>query len=343
MTFQLSILPDSGMFQLKWKNSVYRAISKVVIQAKTRKRNMEFVLGKNVQSRWSNERDTRASVWMTNPIICFHCYSGLHLPIWTQSEMVGRTLSNRVKAQVQRKLQDARMKEAINAYLHEKTKPDGSKKRGARPIADAHGVCYKTLLRLTKGSQSMSAFNASKRKLTYAEERVLIDFILESADRAVPLTSKNIETHANAILAFRDTPGDPAGINWVARFLERSQDELQTHWSSPLATERARSLNKEAVKHWFNLVYEKLVEKGIDKYNIYGMDESGFPPSDQGRTRVVGRRGSKMQHKSGSANRENVTALVTICADGTALKPTIIFKGRNFLKKWGEDNVSGAS
>ncbi|KAJ6563093.1 hypothetical protein DFH09DRAFT_920423 [Mycena vulgaris] len=71
---------------------------------------------------------------------------------------------------------------------------------------------------------------------------------------------------------------------------------------------------------------------------IYGMDESGFPPSDQGRQRVVGRRGTKTQHKSGSANRENVTVLVTICADETTLKPTIIFKGHIFLQKWGQDN-----
>ncbi|KAJ7439297.1 hypothetical protein FB451DRAFT_985330, partial [Mycena latifolia] len=59
----------------------------------------------------------------------------------------------------------------------------------------------------------------------------------------------------------------------------------------------------------------------IKPENIYGMDESGFPPSNQGRQRVVGRRGTKTQHKAGSANHENVTVLVTICADGTTLKP----------------------
>ncbi|KAJ7200416.1 hypothetical protein GGX14DRAFT_309926, partial [Mycena pura] len=58
--------------------------------------------------------------------------------------------------------------------------------------------------------------------------------------------------------------------------------------------------------------------------NMYGMDESGLPPSNRGRKRVVGRRGTKTQYKTSSANWENV---VTICADGTtlALKPTIIF------------------
>jgi hypothetical protein len=88
---------------------------------------------------------------------------------------------------------------------------------------------------------------------------------------------------------------------------------------------------------------ENVIDKGIKEHNIYGMDESGFPPANQGVQHVVGRRGTKVQHKAGSANRENVTVLVTICADGTALQPTIIFKGKRLLKKWGTDNVSGAS
>ncbi|PPQ74013.1 hypothetical protein CVT25_006177, partial [Psilocybe cyanescens] len=103
-------------------------------------------------------------------------------------------------------------------------------------------------------------------------------------------------------------------------------DEVQTHWSRPLATERAKALNKDVVVHWYDLIKQGVIAKGIKPENIYGMDESGFPPSDQGVQRA------KVQHKAGSANHENVTVLVTICADGTALKPTIIFKGQHILK-----------
>jgi len=65
------------------------------------------------------------------------------------------------------------------------------------------------------------------------------------------------------------------------------------------------------------------------------MDESGFPLSDQGQQCVIGCCGNQVQHKQGGADHENVTALVTICADGTALEPTIIFKEMNFMNKWG--------
>lgn len=108
-------------------------------------------------------------------------------------------------------------------------------------------------------------------------------------------------------------------------------------------TQRARALNPGIVKHWFQIVKKELVDKGFVPENIYGMDESGFPPSNQGRERVCGRRGTKTQHKSGNANRENVTVLVTICADGTVLRPSIIFKGKNFLAKWAENNCGSWS
>ncbi|KLO06069.1 DDE-domain-containing protein, partial [Schizopora paradoxa] len=64
------------------------------------------------------------------------------------------------------------------------------------------------------------------------------------------------------------------------------------------------------------------------------MDESGFPPSNQGTQKVVGRAGNKIQHKQGGANRENVTALVTICADGSTLRPMVIFKGEYLMKRF---------
>ncbi|KAF8805308.1 hypothetical protein BYT27DRAFT_7234357 [Phlegmacium glaucopus] len=58
---------------------------------------------------------------------------------------------------------------------------------------------------------------------------------------------------------------------------------------------------------------------------FYGMDETRCLPSDQG-THAVGGRRVKTQHKQGGADHKNMTAIVTICAYGTILKPTIKFK-----------------
>ena len=136
---------------------------------------------------------------------------------------------------------------------------------------------------------------------------------------------------------------EDVGESWVGRFLDCHQDILQTHWSKPLDTQRAHAMNLEAKKKWFELVEEFVVKPGIKPENLYGMDKTGCPLSDQGTEHLIGECGAKTQHAQGGADRENVTALVTICANGTVLRPMIIFKAKNFRSSWGNNNVSGAS
>ena len=90
------------------------------------------------------------------------------------------------------------------------------------------------------------------------------------------------------------------------------------------------------------MVDREVIQQEVRVEDIYGMDESGFPLLHQGQERVVGAQGTKTQHKQGGVNQENFTAIVTICADGMTLNPLIIFKGKNFLKKWGNNNVAHA-
>ena len=258
--------------------------------------------------------------------------------------MTRSALSDQVKKQQKRAAEDQKYSLALEAYTKEKEKPI-SERRGVRKIGEEFGVNYRTLSNLSKpGAQSISDFNATKKKLSTAEEDVLVKLIIESADRGFPLTHPIIISHANEIIEAREGPDFvPVGTKWITRFLNRYRDEIQTHWSRPLDTQRARALNPDVVRSWFDLLEEHIVKPGIRPEDIYGMDESGFPPSRQGRERVIGRRGTKVQHSQGRANKENVTAIVTICANGTTLRPTIIFKGQQFMKRWAENNVSDAS
>ncbi|KZP33337.1 CENP-B protein, partial [Athelia psychrophila] len=56
----------------------------------------------------------------------------------------------------------------------------------------------------------------------------------------------------------------------------------------------------------------------------WGADEIGIEMGYTPKRRVVGPRGQKIQHDQGDANREMVTVMNTICADGTYLKPTVV-------------------
>ena len=82
-----------------------------------------------------------------------------------------------------------------------------------------------------------------------------------------------------------------------------------------------------------------MVKPGIKPENLYGMDETGCPPSNQGTECVVGQRSVKTQHLQEGAACENVTALITICADSTVLRPTIIFKAKKTSGPIGETTM----
>jgi hypothetical protein len=259
--------------------------------------------------------------------------------------MANKALSEHVKAQKQRKLKEAKLCKAVDAYRDELQK-DMHMRKGARTIAQDFGIPkqWRTIVNRAQGKRSAMEFSKDRQKLTPAEEGVLKNFILESAERGFPMTLRQIEDYANLILRNRQGPEyQPVGESWGGRFLDRHREILQTHWSKPLDTQRARAMTPEAKKNWFELVENFVVKAEIRPEDTYGMDETGCPPSDQGTEKVVGGRGTKTQHKQGSADRENVTAIVTICADGTTLHPTVIYKGQNFMKKWQDDNVSHAS
>lgn len=236
------------------------------------------------------------------------------------------------------------LEHALCAYRDEQNRPP-ELCVGLRSIAKQFpGVSYSTLRRRSLGQQSMAEFNTTKQNLTPAEEEVMVQLIETSSDWSNPLTYKAIEKYANEIIERREGPDfEPVGVNWVYRFLERHRSRIQPCWSKPLDTQRAQSLNPENVKHWFELVRREIIEKGIRPENIYGMDESGFPPSNQGTSRVIGRKGNKTQHKQGSGNRKNATGLITICADGSFIRPLIVFKSEYLHTQWFENNVADAA
>ena len=148
--------------------------------------------------------------------------------------MPGRALSTRQKKMKIRKAVQERLAKAVEAYRTELQK-EPNIRRGLRTISEFHGVDHNTLARAVNNKRSMDEANATKQKLTVAEEGVLADFILKSADRGFPLTHQAIKSYADAILQKRHGPiYQPTGQKWIYAFLDRNRHKLQTHWSKSL-------------------------------------------------------------------------------------------------------------
>ena len=177
--------------------------------------------------------------------------------------------------------------------------------------------------------------------LNHTESQLLINHILTCADSGFLHQRKDIGQHALKIAHIRHPNLAALGQGWVDRWIAWNHDQLRMHWSSNLDHSRAAGVNPTAVKHWFELLASAFEEYQFIPENMYGFNESGFPFGGDGpKQRVVGRTDASIQHIQHGGNCENVTIMVTICGDGTATCPTVIFKGKRMFSNWASSNVA---
>ena len=272
-----------------------------------------------------------------------------------------RALSKTKVQQIESELVEQYTSIAVIRYKHEiQTK---KKPRGARTICrEVQADCFRetkktiqisktTVLAHANGWESIREFNANtKRWLTPVEEEAVVQFTIDTAQRGFPLSHRRLKEHVDAICHAKlgdEFPATGVGKEWTSRFVERHSDRLHPYWSRPLDNSRARAVNPNSTTAYFDLL-EKVL-KGSDGEDpispdcIYGMDETGLQQGVGVSERVIGPSGQKRQHQQRSGDRENITVLVTICADGTSLPPAVIYKGQAFHSSWVQDNPVKAS
>ena len=267
--------------------------------------------------------------------------------------MVNHAKSDTLKRQIARKVKDNLMGQALALYQAKKSKPAGEKSASLRKVCQIISDDYylrtrkriildhNTLARWEKGGISLTENNGRKSLLTDDEQQVIVEYILEMARCGFPLSPKRLREHAEKILrarlgdAFRE---EGLGKNWATRFITKHHERIGMYWSSSLDSSRGRAVNPITKDDYFDLLKNIREEYNIPDELVYGADETGIQTGIGVTERVIGPTGSKIQHQQRSGNRENITVLPTICADGTTIPPTVIFKGEAFQTKWLQEN-----
>jgi hypothetical protein len=247
---------------------------------------------------------------------------------------------------------------AVELYNQELIKEPG-KKRGLRKICQqVEDECWEeekvqitisksSLSRYAQGGKTQAQFNAEKSWLTKEEADVIIEFATSVANQGVGLSLRRLEEHANEILQARlGATFGGVGKNWASRFVEKHSNHLSSYWCHPLEHSRARAGNPHTKEAFFSLL-ERTIEgdnnqEPISNELIWGTDETGIQQGLGTRQRIIGPKGKKIQHQQRSGDRENITIIVTICADGTSLPPSVIFKGELFQTSWRQNNPLNA-
>ena len=218
----------------------------------------------------------------------------------------------------------------------------------------------RTLERRFKGktaSRNMAQLEA-QGLLDYAQEKILVGRINTLSARGIPPTPVMVH---NLVI---ELTGAPVGEHWIRRFVERHRNELASVYLDSIDYSRRVADNSRHFSHYFMLVsvsfallfvklptyksdFDKLEEKirkyRIKPFNMYNIDEKGFLMGVcNTMKRIVSikqLKSKKLLGASQDGSREFLSLLATICADGSALPPALIYQGEShdLQDSWLED------
>jgi hypothetical protein len=201
-----------------------------------------------------------------------------------------------------------------------------------RKAATIYSVSRTTIHAQRAGRPSRCDKPANLRKLTDLEEKVLLERVLDLDARGFQPRLSEIREMANRLRTDRDA--SEVGIRWANGFVKQPP-ELTTRFRRRIDYERAQCEDPDVVKAWFRLVRNMMDKYGIQEEDIYNFDETGFLMGILSSANVVTsseRRGRPRTKQPG--NREWVTVIQAVCADGWIVPPYFVVKGKNHLLPW---------
>jgi len=213
-------------------------------------------------------------------------------------------------------------------------------KLSLRGAARLYQVNYWALRRRHNGIQSRRDWIPKSRRLSNLEEQIIVQFILDLDSRGFPPRLRAVEEMANRLLADRDA--SPVGKRWAHNFVRR-HEEVKTRFFRKYDYQRAKCEDPTVIRDWFRLVANTIAKYGIRSDDIWNFDETGFLMGMIASGMVItgtDRRGKPKSVQPG--NREWITVIQAINADGQAIAPFIIGAGQYHLANWyRESNLPG--
>jgi hypothetical protein len=210
--------------------------------------------------------------------------------------------------------------------------------KSTRAASIVYDVPYSTLYRRVNGCPARRDTRPATCKLTQTEESTLVEWVLSMDQRGLAPTTDNVHQMANLLLQKRsqNQANSPAtiGKNWVYNLVQRHK-ALKSRYSRKYDYQRALCENPTIIRPWFELVHNIIGKYGILDADIYNFDETGFQMGVISTAKVItGAERSRRPVSVQPGNREWVTAIDCICADGQSLPPVIIFEGKMHQSTW---------
>ena len=120
--------------------------------------------------------------------------------------------------------------------------------------------------------------------------------------------------------------------------MEKHSEAIKMSWSQPLETKHGQAINPFMKEAFYELLGDTVTKYDISEDQTWGVDEIGIQGLMGMPERVMGALKLGPQYQQRDGDRENITVMETICADGMSIPPAVIYKGSTYQVKWAQDN-----
>lgn len=189
---------------------------------------------------------------------------------------------------------------------------------------------YQTMRHRIQGTHRPAAkAQAARQILSEVQEKRLVDWCSYLGPTGHPL---NRRTTGYMVKHLLGPHARHPGRKWFRNFLKRNEQDLRYTKATGLESKRAKGFNPTAVHEHFEKLEKLIREKGVKWKNVYNMDEKGIQLGGGRKNngmKYLFSRLDRARYSIQDGNLELVTIIECVCADGSNLKPTFIFAGKN--------------
>ena len=176
------------------------------------------------------------------------------------------------------------------------------------------------------------------------EEKKVVDYVFQMQDLGHPLTAAELRLKVATATQTRSTPWSASGIpgkGWLRRFCSR-HPEISTRRSQRLEVARARALCPITAETLYANLEKLYTAHNYPPSHIWNCDELGVQAGRSGGATVLARRGSRLVHSIEPNQKEHLSVLSCINADGGCIPNFYILKGCYFLADYIANCEEGA-
>ncbi|KAF4921140.1 Jerky protein-like protein-like [Colletotrichum fructicola] len=197
-----------------------------------------------------------------------------------------------------------------------------------RQASKIYGIPFTTLQNRLSGTQKRRDAFEDLQRLSASQEAKLASWVQVQADLGLAPTHSQLREFAQRILrAMGDT--QPLGKRWVDGFKRR----IKVQRSRSIDSRRVNGASTEVIRDWFKYLAMPRIQ-AIKPANRYNMDETGILEGKGDNGLVLGRAETKSVRKKQPGSRAWVSIIECISAEGKALHPLVIYKGKTVQQQW---------